>query len=126
MLKLKFYFQNHESKLTQLIKAMNLLVEDTNEIKVKLFKKRYHDLLIEADLERAITKYLPFDQIEPGACFLLTHPASQKAIAQHIWRGLEYSGKREPTLDKVVNFAARIVFSNQLRSFLKVETENQP
>ncbi len=108
-----------------MVKALEALVEDTNEIKLKLLRKNYHDLLKEADLERAITKYLPFDRIEPAVPFLLGNETSQKAITHHIWRGIDTGKHRVVTLDVIVNTAAKIVFSNDLRAFLKVESDRQ-
>ncbi len=106
-----------------MVKAMTAFVTDTNDIKTRLLRKSYADELEMADLERDITRFLPFDQIEPGMKFLLGNDYTSKVIAQHCWRGIRYAGYTdEADLTTVVNMSAMVCFSSELRAFLKVES----
>ncbi len=119
----QFALQKHDGHLGKMTKALNAMVKDSNDIKTRLLRKNYADELEMADLERDITRFLPFDQIEPGMKFLLGNDYTSKAIAQHCWRGIRYAGYTDDAdLTTVVNMSAMVCFSSELRAFLRVDT----
>ena len=79
-----------------------------------------------ADLERDVTRFLPFDKIEPGMKFLLSNDFTAKAITMQCWRAIYYAGYTEHAdLTTVVNTSAKVILSEELRAFSKIDSESK-
>ncbi len=112
--------------MSSLNKGFKALVSDTNEIKTKLLRQAYADELKMADLERDVTRFVPFDQVEPGMRFLMGNEFTAKALSAHCWRAIRYAGyTEEADLTIVVNTSAKVLFSNELKAFMKIESDRQ-
>ncbi len=73
-----------------------------------------------AKAERNVTRFLPIDMINETTRSLLGEDPSARAICARVWSALNYAGHDDPDLGSVVAKAATIIFSNELRSFMKV------
>ncbi len=99
---------------------MDDIASDTNELSLQLLKKNFTDHMELIDQERRLLKFLPFDQIEPGMRKIMANKHAAKVIAEHIWTGLKTSGYDDADLQTVTTTAAKMVFSADLRAFMKV------
>ena len=106
--------------IERLAKAMDKIAEDTNELALQLLKQSFADHMKLIDQERRLLAFLPFDQVEPGMRRIMGNKFSAKVIAEHCWTGIKSSGYEDADLTTVTTTAAKVVFSADLRAFMKV------
>ena len=100
--------------------ALDLLAKDLGEMKIRMFKQDMRQEMTMAKAERNVTRFLPIDMINETTRSLLGEDPSARAICSRVWNALHYAGYEDPDLGAVVSKAAVIVFSNDLRAFMKV------
>ncbi len=91
-----------------------------DELSLQLLKKNFADHMELIDQERRVLQYLPFDQIEPNMRQMMANKHCAKLIAEHCWTAIRSSGYDDADLNTVTTTAAKLVFSADLRAFMKV------
>ncbi len=72
------------------------------------------------DVESELLAFLPVNELGEKTDFLFTNPAMAKSVVKHVRSKLVGEGITKPSLTKVVNEAASVCFSVQLRAHMHI------
>ncbi len=114
--------QNVDRRLGKVVEAMELMGSDMKEMKITMNKQQMANELEMLSAEGEITKYMPFEILDEGAMMILNSEVAAKVLTAHVWAFIDSENFTNMTLSDVVLSAIRVVFSNNLRAALYIDS----